>query len=91
MDEEMYALVKGRVQGVGFRATTYRYASQLGLVGTVRNLADGSVEIYAQGNRENLDKLMTFLQTEMFPRYIEKIELDYRAIKQVYSDFQIIH
>jgi acylphosphatase len=45
-------VVKGRVQGVGFRATTQAVASRLGLHGYVQNLEDGSVEIGVVGKQE---------------------------------------
>lgn len=47
-------LVSGRVQGVGFRAFTYKRARALGLKGKVRNLDDGRVEIIATGPSEKL-------------------------------------
>jgi acylphosphatase len=47
-------LVRGRVQGVGFRWFVEREAHRLGLAGWVRNNADGSVEVLAQGSRDQL-------------------------------------
>ena len=43
--EAKWFLVKGRVQGVGFRAFVMRVASELGIVGEVWNRRDGSVEL----------------------------------------------
>lgn len=40
--------IRGQVQGVGFRFFTYNMASRLGVVGWVRNLSDGSVQIEAE-------------------------------------------
>jgi len=50
-------VVSGRVQGVGFRFFARRQALAHGLVGTVRNLADGCVEVRAEGSGEALDAL----------------------------------
>jgi len=49
--------VTGMVQGVGFRYFVERVAASLGLVGYVRNMHDGSVEVYAEGDDEALEAL----------------------------------
>jgi acylphosphatase len=49
-------LISGRVQGVGFRFFTEAAAAREGLHGWVRNVADGRVEIAAEGDREALDR-----------------------------------
>ena len=54
--------VTGRVQGVGFRVSTAHKARTLGLEGSARNCADGSVEVLAAGSREALDQLGEWLQ-----------------------------
>jgi acylphosphatase len=46
--------VRGRVQGVGFRWFVEKEAATLGIAGWVRNRSDGSVEVLAQGTREQL-------------------------------------
>ena len=56
MAERLYR-VRGRVQGVGFRWWTRGVARQLGVTGTVRNLADGSVEVRARGDEPALATL----------------------------------
>jgi acylphosphatase len=50
-------IVRGRVQGVGFRWFVEREAHSLGLAGWVRNNADGGVEVFAQGTRDQLSAL----------------------------------
>ena len=52
-----YYLVKGRVQGVGFRWFVHREAAELGLHGWVRNTDDGHVEIVAAGEPDVLAEL----------------------------------
>lgn len=54
-------LVRGRVQGVGFRWFAMREATRLRLKGYVRNLPDGSVEVCAQGTPAALDALAAAL------------------------------
>jgi acylphosphatase len=55
----LHFLVKGRVQGVGFRWFVQREAAEIGLRGWVRNTTDGHVEIVAAGEPVQLDELKT--------------------------------
>jgi len=59
-------LVKGTVQGVGFRPFVYRLATRLGLTGYVRNVGQG-VEIFLEGSRENFEKFLHGLREELPP------------------------
>ena len=56
------AWVYGRVQGVGFRYTTQQEARRLSLTGYARNKDDGSVEVVASGEAEQVDKLLKWLK-----------------------------
>ena len=53
----------GRVQGVYYRGSARARARRLGLVGWTRNLADGSVEVYAYGATESIDQFEAWLKT----------------------------
>ena len=55
-------IIKGRVQGVFFRASTRQVAESLGLTGHAINLPDGDVEVLAWGERNDLDRLGEWLQ-----------------------------
>jgi acylphosphatase len=55
-------LVRGRVQGVAFRASTVEVARQLGLSGHARNLDDGSVEVVCVGAAAQVEALARWLQ-----------------------------
>ncbi len=55
---QYHLLIDGRVQGVGYRYSTRWAAENLGLTGWVKNLADGRVEILAEGNEVALDQLV---------------------------------
>ena len=57
-DVKLRAVVTGRVQGVGYRCFAQRLAVAFGLVGYVRNISDGSVELVASGSREYLEQLV---------------------------------
>ena len=59
-NEDMIArryLIRGRVQGVGFRYFAERVAAELGVKGYTRNLDDGRVEVYAVGTRPQITEL----------------------------------
>ena len=60
MLQRVHVIVRGRVQGVYFRASTRDQARQLGLAGWVRNCADGSVELIAEGETTKLEQLVTW-------------------------------
>lgn len=60
MKETLHIIVKGRVQGVYFRANTQKQASKLNLTGLVRNLPDNSVEIIAHGESNALQALISW-------------------------------
>ncbi len=58
----LHFLIRGRVQGVGFRWFVHREASELNLSGWVRNTEDGDVEVVATGNVEDLGELRSSLR-----------------------------
>ena len=68
------AVVKGEVQGVGFRWAVQSQAGRLGLTGYAENLPDGSVRVEAEGPPDRLDQLEAFLQQG--PRWAEVASLD---------------
>jgi acylphosphatase len=57
----VHVVVTGRVQGIGFRFSTVDQARRLGVQGWVRNEADGSVEVLAEGERGAVEGLVRFL------------------------------
>lgn len=60
--QELHAVVRGRVQGVGFRYFVIEKALSLGLRGFARNAGDGSVEVLAQGPRPALENLLALVR-----------------------------
>jgi acylphosphatase len=67
-------LVRGRVQGVGFRWFVEREAHILGIAGWVRNNADGSVEVLAQGSRDQLLGLRSRLRAGPRAARVDDVE-----------------
>jgi acylphosphatase len=65
------ATVKGHVQGVGFRWWTRARALELGLVGSATNLADGRVEVVAEGPRQDVEALLALLRSGGTPGRVD--------------------
>jgi len=68
-------LVKGRVQGVGFRWFVQREAAELGLRGWVRNTDDGHVEVLAAGSPEQMQELVLALHRGTRGSRVDKVEV----------------
>ncbi len=73
-DLRLKAVIRGEVQGVGFRWAVQRKAGELGLTGYAENLPDGSVRVEAEGDPGRLDQLESFLHQG--PRWAEVQAVD---------------
>lgn len=85
----MHVIFLGNVQGVGFRATVRHLANQLGVTGSVRNKENGSVELYAQGTKDILNKLIADIQAEFEP-YIKSTSVNFGPVEQLETGFNIV-
>ncbi len=70
----LVALVRGRVQGVGFRVWVRSHALDLGLRGSARNLADGSVEVVAEGPAVRCGVLLDALHGSGVPGRVDEVD-----------------
>lgn len=80
--------ITGKVQGVGFRANTRSEARKLGLTGWVRNLSDGSVEVVAEGEKKDIDSLISWAKEGPRLANVKNVEIDreeYRGEFDVFS------
>lgn len=68
------AVLTGNVQGVGLRIFVVEQANKLGITGWVKNMADGSVEMEAQGNVANLEQLMSIVKKGNFIIKVKNID-----------------
>ena len=71
------AEVRGRVQGVGFRWFAVRRAEEHAVRGHVRNLADGSVEVVAEGDRAALEAFLDDLRAGPRGARVDQVELNW--------------
>ena len=83
-------IVRGRVQGVGFRWFVQQSADSLGVKGYTRNLADGSVEVYALGSAEQLSDLSGLLRKGPRMADVRGVDEEEAAVEKV-SGFRITH
>ena len=78
-DAAVLVIVRGRVQGVNFRAFAASHARRLGLAGWVRNLPDGdAVEVYAEGPRAAVEALLRRLSDGPGMARVDGVDADWR-------------
>ena len=85
----LQATVHGRVQGVFFRASVQTQAEMLRLNGYVRNLPDGTVEVRAEGEKEQLEKLLDYLKVGTRPARVDKVLYDWAEYTGNFSGFKV--
>lgn len=79
----------GRVQGVYFRANTKEKALRLGLSGWVRNLPDGRVEAWVEGDRQAIGQLLEYCQGEIPNATVDMVDMEESAPTGDYPSFEI--
>jgi len=86
------AIVYGRVQGVYFHYFVRNVAKKLDLTGYVRNLASGdAIEVQAEGERQQLDKLLEQLKIGPPGSLVKKVEIAWPSYSEQFTDFSIRH
>ncbi|MDD2802506.1 MAG: acylphosphatase [Methylobacter sp.] len=89
MTRKVNIVVSGRVQGVYFRAFTRRKAKQLDLVGRATNLADGRVEIIAQGDDEAIAQFITWCRKGPITARVDHIDINELPVAEELHSFEI--
>ncbi len=84
-----HAIVTGKVQGVWFRDSTCKEASKLNVVGWVRNLADGTVEVWAEGDESDLRKLVDWLHVGSPRSKVDNVAVEWTESTGEYSQFEM--
>jgi acylphosphatase len=88
--ERLQVLYSGRVQGVGFRFTVKMVAHGFEVTGIVRNLADGRVEMIAEGERGELEQFLKGIQDSDVGAFIRGEEKMWTEAKNEFRGFEII-
>ncbi|MEX1082027.1 MAG: acylphosphatase [Halofilum sp. (in: g-proteobacteria)] len=89
MIECIRCLVRGRVQGVFFRASAQEEARRLGLTGWVRNLPDGRVEVLACGDGPTLERFREWLREGPPDARVDAIEEEARSAEEAPEEFAV--
>lgn len=87
---QFHAIVYGLVQGVSFRYYTQQTAIRLGIVGWVRNLSNGTVEVLAEGSKSTLEHFIAFLQQGPTHAVVENVELSWGTPSFQYKEFLVM-
>lgn len=87
---ELRSTVTGKVQGVRYRDYVQVSATELGLVGYVRNNPDGSVEVVAQGMPDVLKEFVEHLNEGSLLSKVESVSVDWGSATATYIEFSVL-
>lgn len=85
----LHATIHGRVQGVSFRYHTVRRARDLNLIGYVRNQADGTVEVKAEGPRHRLEELLSWLRVGPRAAVVTDVDVSWPRPANGFDSFEV--
>ncbi len=90
MKRQVHLLIKGKVQGVWYRKSTKIKSDELGVKGSVQNLPDGSVEVYAVGEQTKIDLLIEWARQGPKLAMVDSVTIRELKTPQQFLDFKII-
>ncbi len=90
MFAEVYCIVYGKVQGVGYRDFVTRSAKEYGMTGWIRNKVDGTVELIAQGTPDDLKEFVEALNEGSVLAKVDSIAVDWRTPVKQFEDFSVL-
>lgn len=91
MQKRLECTVFGRVQFVMFRDFAQRKGTSCGVVGTVRNLPDGSVSVIAEGEEDRLQKFLALLHRGSILSRVERVEESWGDTTGEFTRFTILY
>jgi acylphosphatase len=87
--KRIHLVVRGRVQGVYFRATAQREARQHGLSGWIKNRTDDAVEIVAEGEEDDVKDFLAWAHAGPSTARVDDVDVRWRSYTGEYTDFRI--
>lgn len=88
---EINCIVVGKVHNVAYRTYVQDSATELEVVGWVKNLPDGTVEVVAQGGQDLLKDFVEYLHEGSLMSKVESVSVDWKTIRREIDDFSIKH
>jgi acylphosphatase len=82
--------VRGRVQGVFFRAAAQREARRLGVCGWIKNRNDGSIEVVAEGDEDAIKEIISWAQHGPSAARVEQVDVRWKGYTGEFSEFRIV-
>ena len=87
--QRVHIIVHGSVQGVFFRSNTRKMALSLGLKGYVKNMADESVEVVAEGPEEKIKELIEFCKKGPEAAEVKKVDVEMDKASGEFENFEV--
>ncbi len=91
MKKRAHAFYTGRVQGVGFRITAEEAARDMGVLGWVKNLRDGRVELVAEAEEETLKRFIDEIRSGPLKNFIKQVEISWSNASDTFDEFEICY
>jgi len=89
MKRRVHVFYSGHVQGVGFRITAEETAHSMGVVGWIKNLRDGRVELVAEAEEGTLERFLEALRASPMKNFIKQVETSWSGASDTFDEFEI--
>lgn len=89
MKRRVHVFYSGRVQGVGFRMTAEEIAQEMHVMGWVKNLRDGRVELVAEGPEDTLERFLKAVRASAMKNFIHHMEISWSHPTDAFDEFEI--
>lgn len=89
--KRVHLIISGDVQGVGFRAWIVLQAKDLRLAGWVKNREDGTVEVVAEGPKQDLEELVKSSKQGPEVAWVETVRVDWTNATDEFVGFEVVY
>ena len=89
MKKRVHAFYAGRVHGVGFRLTAEEIAQRCGVVGWIKNLRDGRVELVAEAEEAALQQFLDAIRQGPMKNFINDVDMSWSDASETFDEFEI--